>query len=55
MWFEAFWDWTLQFIQGIETLWNWLFTDIEIAGLNIAPIFLIVGGTLSVGLIRRII
>lgn len=55
MWFESFWNWSLQFIGGIEVLWNWLFTNIEIGGLNIAPIFLIVGGTMSVGLVRRLI
>lgn len=53
----AKWGWDL--ITGIQPLIEWLFSPIEIAGLNVAPIYLIGGGAgaavLIAGIVRAIL
>lgn len=55
MW-DTFTTWVYNFIVGCGDLWTWLITPIVITNdLTIAPIYLVVGGTILIGLVRAII
>lgn len=45
-----FFKWAWELIMQIPILFTWLITPTEILGYNIAPIYLVGGGTLAVGL-----
>lgn len=57
--FQYFFKWAWELITGIQPLIEWLFTPIEIAGVYVAPIYLIGGGAgaiiLIAGIIRAIV
>lgn len=49
-------SWALNFIKGCGDLWTWLITEIEITqDLTIAPIYLICGGAIIIGIVRAIL
>lgn len=56
---QAFGSWAWGLISGIQPLIEWLFTDIEILGFSVAPIYLIGGGAgatvLIAGIVRAIL
>lgn len=56
---QKFGQWAWGLISGIQPLINWLFTDIEILGYTVAPIYLIGGGAgaavLIAGIVRAIL
>lgn len=53
--FTSFGSWAWQLVLGIQPLVEWLFTDTNILGLRVAPIYLISAGFLIAGIIRAII
>lgn len=57
--FTKFGEWAWGLLTGIQPLINWLFTDIEVLGFNVAPIYLIGGGAgaavLIAGIVRAIL
>lgn len=48
-------NWFYDFILSIDYLWNWFITPIDILGANIAPIYLIGGGMLVLGILRAVL
>lgn len=54
---ERIYNWALDFIGSIYEILDWLFTNIHIEifeyELDLAPIYLVVGVTATIGLIRR--
>ena len=52
---QDFGEWAWGLISGIQPLIEWLITPISIAGYNVAPIYLIGGGTGAVILIAGIV
>lgn len=52
---ENLYNWATALIKSIGEIYDWLFTPIEIAGLNLAPAYLVVGVAATVGLARRIL
>lgn len=50
-----FFNWAWSLFTGIQPLVNWLFTETEIAGYSVAPIYLIGGGAGAVILIAGIL
>lgn len=57
--FRQFGSWAWELITGIQPLITWLFTPLEIAGVTVAPIYLIGGGAgatiLIAGIVRAIL
>lgn len=49
------WEWAIALIRSMGEIWEWLITPIEILDYTIAPIYLVVGGTLIAGVLRSII
>ena len=47
------WIWNM--ILGARELVGWLFTEISIGGLNVAPIYLVGVALITVGVIRAIV
>ena len=53
--FEGLLTWIWGIITGAQTLVSWLFTEISIAGYNVAPIYLVGVALITAGVIRAII
>jgi hypothetical protein len=54
--FHQLLNWVYSFISGCGDLWTWLITPIDITNdLHIAPIFLVCGATLIIGILRAIL
>lgn len=49
------WTWAIALIRSMGEIWEWLITPVEILDYTIAPIYLVVGGTLIAGVLRSII
>lgn len=52
---QQLYEWGIQFAQTAQTVFNWLFTPIDISGTLIAPVFLVIGSLAIAGLTAKII
>lgn len=52
---QTFFKWAWSLISGVNTLWTWMTTPIEILGYTIAPIWLVGAAMITVGVVRAII
>ena len=50
-----FFEWAWSFVMNVSDLMSWLITPVSILGYNVAPIYLISGSMLLVGIVRAII
>lgn len=53
--FQGLLSWIWQIILGAQSLVSWLFTEQNILGFNVAPIYLVGVALITVGVIRAII
>lgn len=52
---QMFFEWAWSFVMNVSDLMSWLITPVSILGYNVAPIYLISGSMLLVGIVRAII
>lgn len=52
---QDFITWAYDLVMSITSLWNWLVTPVSILGFNIAPIYLVGGTMLTIGITRAIL
>ena len=50
-----FFTWAYDLIMSITNLWSWLVTPVSILGFIVAPIYLVGGTMLTVGITRAIL
>lgn len=52
--FYFLYEWLLAFINTMGEVWAWLTTEIPIFNYNVAPIYLVIGGLMTAGILRAI-
>lgn len=52
--FYFLYQWLIELINTLGDVWAWLTTQTSILGLDVAPIYLVIGGLFITGIIRAI-
>lgn len=52
---DVLFEWFYSFVYGCQYVWDWLISEYDFLGMSVRPIFLLVGATLIIGLVRAIL